>query len=211
LHDDVSQQLAALSIAFSGLNHRVAGLPGIADVQRDLRALHQRTLTLTESVRHLSHDLHPTVLQHVGLVAALTAYCAELSHAHEVAITCTAEGDFECLAPDAALCFYRIAQEALRNVVAHADASVANVHLRRIGESVELTIADDGKGFVLAGSHRSGKGLGLVSITERVRLAGGTLTVVTELKKGTQLRVQIPVRAPATHGVGGAHYQTSAG
>jgi PAS domain S-box-containing protein len=200
LHDDVSQQLAALSIGFSGLNHRVAGLPGSADAQRDLRALHQRTLTLTETVRHLSYDLHPTVLQHVGLMAALTEYCAELSHP-DLAMTCTAEGDFEGLAPEAALCFYRIAQEALRNVVAHAGASVATVHLRRIGEIVELSIADDGRGFALAGSHRSGKGLGLVSITERVRLAGGTLSVVSELNKGTRLRAQIPVSAPATPGV----------
>jgi len=197
LHDDVSQQLAALSISVSGLKHRVVELPGSADVQRDLRTLQQRTVTLTESVRHLSHDLHPTVLQHVGLVAALTQHCAELSNAHGVVVTCTAEGDFEGLPPDAALCFYRIAQEALRNVVAHAGASAAEVQLRRMGESGELTIADDGQGFALAGSPRSGKGLGLVSITERVRLAGGTLSVVSELNKGTRLRVQIPVGAPA--------------
>jgi len=196
LHDDVSQQLAALSIAFSGLKHRVAGLPGSGDAHGDLQALQQRTMTLAESVRHLSHDLHPTVLQHVGLVVALTEYCTELSHAHDVVVTCSAEGNFDGLAPDAALCFYRIAQEALRNVVAHAGASAAQVHLRRVGESGELTIADDGRGFLLPGSHRSGKGLGLVSITERVRLAGGTLSVVTELNKGTRLQVQIPVSAP---------------
>jgi signal transduction histidine kinase len=136
-------------------------------------------------------------------VAALTAYCAELSNAHGVVMTCTADGDFESLAPDAALCFYRIAQEALRNVVAHAGASVATVRLRRVGESGELTIADDGKGFALAGADGSGKGLGLVSITERARLAGGTLSLVTEMNKGTELRARIPMGAPARRDVGG--------
>ena len=72
LHDDVSQQLAGLSIAFSGLTRRVAALPGSENVERDLWVLQQRTLMLTENVRHLSHDLHPSVLRHVGLVSALT-------------------------------------------------------------------------------------------------------------------------------------------
>ena len=203
LHDDVSQQLAGLSIAFSGLTRRVAALPGSENVERDLWVLQQRTLMLTESVRHLSHDLHPSVLRHVGLVSALTDYCAELARVHGVAITCSAEGDFECLTPDAALCLYRIAQEALRNVAAHAGASMADVRLRRIGESGELTIADDGRGFDRAASHTKSKGLGLVSITERVRLAGGTLSIETELKKGTRLRVQIPVNeSTGDNGVG---------
>jgi signal transduction histidine kinase len=197
LHDDVSQQLAGLSIAVSGLKRRVAELPGSQDVQRDLGALQQRALTLTENVRNLSHDLHPSVLRHIGLVPALTDYCAELSRSHSVVMTCRAEGDFEGLAPDAALCLYRIAQEALRNVVAHAGASVADVQLCQIGQSVELTISDNGKGFDLAAVHKSGEGLGLVSITERVKLAGGTISIVSELKKGTRLRAQIPVNASA--------------
>ena len=78
LHDDVSQQLAGLSIAFSGLKQRMDELQVGEELQADLRALHQRTTTLAQSVRHLSHDLHPTVLRHAGLVAALTSYCAEL-------------------------------------------------------------------------------------------------------------------------------------
>ena len=193
LHDDVSQQLAGLSIALSSLKRRMVELPDSEGVQRELGALQQRTLMLTENVRHVSHDLHPSVLRHVGLVTALTAYCGELSRPHGVVMRCSAEGDFDDVAPEAALCLYRIAQEALRNVVAHAEASMADVQLRRIGGSGELTIADNGKGFDLAGSHGNGKGLGLVSMTERVRLAGGTLSIETALKKGTRLRAQIPM------------------
>ena len=198
LHDDVSQQLAGLSIAVSAVKRRVVALPGSEEVQLDLTMLQQRTRILAGDVRDLSHDLHPSVLQHVGLVPALTAYCAEVSRPHSVVITCRAEGDFECLAPDAALCLYRVAQEALRNVVAHAGASRADVALCRVGGSWELTITDDGKGFDLASARTSSKALGLVSITERVRLAGGTLSVVSALKEGTRLKAQIPANAPET-------------
>ena len=80
------------------------------------------------------------------------------------ALTCSAEGDFASIAPEAALCLYRIAQEALRNVVAHAGASRADVRLLRIGDHAEITITDDGKGFDVTRSLERGKGLGLVSI-----------------------------------------------
>ncbi len=176
LHDDVSQQLAGLSIALSGLKHRMEEAQVSEELKADLRALHQRTATLAQNVRHLSHDLHPTVLRHGGLVGALTSYCAELERSHGPVVTCSAEGDFASLAPEVALCLYRTAQEALRNVVAHADASRADVRLLRSVDHVEMTIADDGKGFDVERSLERGKGLGLVSIQERVRLAGGTVS-----------------------------------
>ena len=183
LHDDVSQQLAGLSIALSGLKRRMDDLGVREDLRADLRALHQRTSTLAQSVRNLSHDLHPTVLRHGGLVAALTSYCADLQATHGTVLTCRAEGDFTSIAPDAALCLYRIAQEALRNVIAHSGARRADIRLLRNGEHAEITITDDGKGFDLARSLHQGKGLGLVSITERARLVGGTATIVPELMK----------------------------
>ena len=198
LHDDVSQQLAGLSIALSGFKRRLDEFHVSEELRADLRALHQRTATLAEVVRHLSHDLHPTVLHHAGLVTALTSYCADLERSHGIALTCSAEGDFASIAPEVALSLYRIAQEALGNVVAHAEASRVDVRLRRNGDDVELTIADDGKGFELAGSLKRGKGLGLVSITERARLAGGSVSVVAEPKQGTRVHARIPVRALLT-------------
>ncbi len=192
LHDDVSQQLAGMSIAFSGLRQRLGEVQASDDLLEDVRALQQRTSTLAKNVRHLSHDLHPTVLRHAGLVAALIAYCAELERAHGTVLTCHAEGDFRTIAPEPALCLYRVAQEALRNVTAHAGASHADVRLIRTDDITEMEVADDGKGFDVAGSLERGKGLGLVSISERVRLAGGTVSIVTEVNKGTRLCVRIP-------------------
>ncbi len=193
LHDDVSQQLAGLSIAFSGLKRRLGESRVSEDLHEELRGLQQRTLTLAQNVRHLSHDLHPTVLRHVGLVAALTTYCAELERPHGVVLTCSADGDATAIAPDAAVCLYRIAQEALRNVIAHAGARRADVRLVCRGDHAEITVTDDGKGFDAASSSKRGKGLGLVSITERAKLAGGAVTIETELDRGTRVHARIPV------------------
>ena len=115
-------------------------------------------------------------------------------------MTCSTQGDFESIAPEAALCLYRIAQEALHNVVKHAHAHEARVQLIRTGDKAELTIADDGKGFDVR--TRNGAGLGLVSITERARLLGGTVSIVTTLNEGTQIRVRIPINASTTTDAG---------
>lgn len=195
LHDDVSQQLAGMSIAFSGLKQRLADANIGDDVRDDLRVLHQRTSTLAQNVRHLSHDLHPTVLRHAGLVAALTAYCAELERTHGTGLSCRAEGDFVPMAPDVALCLYRIAQESLRNVIAHACARRADVELVCTAEHATMTITDDGKGFDVDRAFERSTGLGLVSITERVKLARGTVSIAADESTGTRVRVQIPTHA----------------
>ena len=201
LHDDVSQQLAGMSIAFSGLKQRLAEANVSDDLRDDLRALHQRTSTLAQNVRHLSHDLHPTVLRHAGLVAALTAYCTELERTHGIVSTCRAEGDFASIAPDVALCLYRIAQESLRNVIAHAGARRADVELLRTGDHAAMTITDDGKGFDVDSSLNRTKGLGLVSIAERVKLAG-TVSIVADENTGTRVHVQIPTNPDVRIGMG---------
>ena len=202
LHDDVSQQLAALSIALSNLKRRVAAVSPDVDLQSGISSIQQRIITLAESVRDLSHDLHPDVLKHAGLTAALTTHCAGISQTQAIAVTCSAEGDFASVDSETAFCLYRIAQEALHNVVTHAGALRAEVRLSRSDDGVELTIVDDGRGFDVAETRKNRKGLGLVSINERVRLAGGTLSVVTEWNKGTQIRVRVPTSPSAERDAG---------
>ena len=191
LHDDVSQQLAGLSIALSSLRKRTGA--GGSDIQGEVTSLQQRTIALAENVRQLSHDLHPGVLQHAGLVAVLSAHCADLQRHQAAELTFSADGDFASIEADAALCLYRVAQEALRNAIKHAGARHVVVRLARSGSDAELTIADDGSGFDAGRTRRTTGGLGLVSITERVRLAGGTVSIVAELNKGTRVQVRIPV------------------
>ena len=197
LHDDISQQLAVLSIALSAVKRRVNAMPDEGELQVGVASIQRRAAALAESIRCLSHDLHPDVLKHGGLAAALEAHCAEISRARPIAVTCTAEGDLDSIDSATAFCLYRIAQEALHNVVKHAGARHAEVRLRRTNSGQELIVADDGRGFDVAETWNSGKGLGLVSINERVRLAAGTLSVVTEMNKGTQMHVRLPASAPA--------------
>ena len=195
LHDDVSQQLAALSITLSGLKRHVKAPRG-TDLEAEVAMLQERTDALAESVRRLSHDLHPDVLRHAGLAASLAAYCSGLvSPSHGLTVTCRAQGDFDAIGHDAALCLYRIAQEALHNVVKHAEARHAEVVLVRTPDGAELTVSDDGKGFDIQ-VRTTGTGLGLVSITERARLAGGTVSIVTALNEGDPGPGPRPARTP---------------
>ena len=147
---------------------------------------------LAEDLRRLAHDLHPSVLEHAGLVPALRDYCAELSRTQPLTVNFSAQGTFDADVNGAALCLYRVAQESLRNVITHAQARSVDVCLRRAGERAELTIADDGRGFDVVAAARHSPGLGLVSITERIRLAGGTISVVSELSKGTRIHIEVP-------------------
>ena len=143
-------------------------------------------------IRNLSHELHPGVLQHVGLVAALKGHCAEFDRQNSIEVTLSADDGLDGISYNVALCLYRVAQEALRNIAAHAAAHKAQVTLRSSAEGLELVIADDGRGFDLAEAQRV-RGLGLISLDERVRLIGGSLAVNTEPQRGTEVRVQVPL------------------
>ena len=157
-----------------------------------LARLQQRTITLAEAIRHLSHELHPGVLQHAGLVAALEAHCAEVGSQHAIEVTLSAAAGLEAIPQDIALCLYRVAQEALRNVARHAGATQAEVALTRCDEGIQLRVADAGRGFDLEQAGQRG-GLGLISVEERVRLLRGSLRVTTLPGRGTELLVRIPL------------------
>ena len=112
-----------------------------------------------------------------------------------MAMTCSAEGDFAAITPDAALCVYRIAQEALRNVIAHAGASRADVRLLQIRDMAQITVGDDGGGFDATTRVERDTGLGLVSMSERARILGGTVRITSGLNQGTRVLATIPMHA----------------
>ena len=130
LHDDVNQQLAGLSIALSNVKRQLQN-GGNAIVQDEMTRLQQRTIDLADVIRNLSHELHPGVLQHAGLVAALKGHCAEFGRQHAIEVTLSAADGLDGIPHDVALCLYRVAQEALHNVAAHAGARQAHVTLSR--------------------------------------------------------------------------------
>jgi signal transduction histidine kinase len=193
LHDDISQQLAGVSIMLSSLK-RIVRAPSQGDVETLVSTLQDRTSGLAEAIRNLSHQLHPSLLQHTGVVAALQRLCVDLERHHAVAISFTAPNDSDSLHPDVALCLFRVAQEALANATRHARARTIEVQLAARPGGIELRISDDGVGFVTG--ERTHFGLGLRSIEERVRLVQGTVELESQLGKGTSLRVYVPHGRP---------------
>jgi two-component system sensor histidine kinase UhpB len=188
LHDDFNQQLAALAIGISQVRHRT----GPDQLDDGLRQLHERTVALTEKVRSFSHQLHPQKLDHVGLAAALRTHCAHVSEQQGLRISFVASDDLSTLPRETALCIYRIVQEALRNIVHHANVRDASVSVVRSGDRLQLTIVDCGRGFELA-SVAGSRGLGLLSMQERARACGGALTITSAPGRGTTLRMHLPV------------------
>ena len=192
LHDDVSQQLAAFSIAISAIKRRPEALNNI-DLQEALATLQHRTIDLTDDIRHISHDLHPSVLQHAAPVAALESHCGEFARQHGITVAVRADPDLGVIDAVRALCLYRITQEALRNIAKHAGARQVDIILSRSGDEVVLSIADDGKGFDLETVRQHSGGLGLRSIDERVRLARGNVSIDTAPGRGTKISVRLDV------------------
>jgi PAS domain S-box-containing protein len=190
LHDDVSQQIAGVGILLSGLKRSLRPSGPQPEIDEALVGLQERTARLADSIRHLSHELHPGMLKHTGLVAALEQHCAEVERHHGLTITLSASGDLDSLEFDAALCLYRVTQEALTNIVRHARARTTRIELTRTALAVELRVTDDGVGFIAAERTRSG--LGLRSIDERVRIAHGSVRVESTPGHGTRVVVQIP-------------------
>jgi PAS domain S-box-containing protein len=191
LHDDINQQIAGLSIALSSLKRR-AGEHHESGLEPVVAALQQRATTLADNVRHLSHQLHPGVLQHVGLVAALSSHCSEIGRQHEIEIAFTPGENLSAVPAETALCLFRATQEALRNVIRHAGARRAQVAINREGDQAVLSIADDGHGFDSARMQGAAGGLGLRSIEERARLLHGTVRIDSG-PGGTTVRVTAPL------------------
>ena len=193
LHDDFNQQLAALSISISALRQRSTA--DAAELDHGLRVLQERTIALTEQVRSFSRDLHPGVLDHVGLVPALRSHCIRFAEQHRLDLSFDADEDLGSVDREAAICIYRIVQEALRNIVNHAHSPSAAVTLMRVAHELHLTVDDKGRGFEPANPTARG-GLGLLSIEERARLVNGRVSITSTHGHGTRIHVYIPV-APA--------------
>jgi PAS domain S-box-containing protein len=191
LHDDLNQQVAALAIGISSLKRRLPDTD--AAVHKQIVDLREKTDWLSERIRQVSHELHSSILQHAGLPAALNSYCAEFSDREGIAVTLDIQCGIEAVVPDAALCLYRVAQESLRNIARHSGARSAVVTLAGVKGAIELRVADNGVGFDLA-KARERRGLGLVSMEERVKLLHGSLVITTRPGAGTELKAQIPLR-----------------
>jgi signal transduction histidine kinase len=195
LHDDIIQQVALLGINLEVL--LAGGYEGQNDdVSLEREAL-DRVRQIAASIRALSHQLHPAKLRLTGLLPALASLQTELSRPG-LTITFTHENVPGTLPHDLTLCLFRIVQEALQNAVKHSGARQASVHLAGTSDGLALTVADNGRGFDVDAAW--GKGLGLISMVERLEPFGGTLNIRARPGSGTRLDVNVPLTAAEAKG-----------
>jgi two-component system sensor histidine kinase UhpB len=190
LHDDLNQKIAALSMSISQLKRKVPLDDG--DMVIELDQLRKTANGLTDEVRRLSHQLHPAVLEHLGLVSALESYIVSFSDEEQIEVEFTAETGDERIPFQMSICLYRVAIEALRNVARHSGARVAAVSLKRVSNTLELQVSDSGKGFDVKAVKQDG-GLGLISIEERLRLLRGGCEISSAPGRGTRLVARVPL------------------
>jgi len=205
LHDDLSQKVALLAFDTSSL---VATPPPSPEaLKKSLCSLQTRIAGLATDVRQIAHQLHPSILEDLGLAAALQELCEEFSARNTIPASCDYQALKEALPLDVASCLYRVAQEALHNVQKHArGASQVRLIVGADPESVYLYIQDDGIGFGSEAESR-GQGLGIISMKERVRLVQGEFSIQSEHGKGTKIAVCVPLHRRSCE----AHSSTMSG
>ncbi|MFO0807629.1 MAG: PAS domain S-box protein [Gemmataceae bacterium] len=190
LHDDLNQSLALLAVELDVMGQRPA--ESVAQFAEQVRDVSAHVKQLSSAVHDLSHQLHPSKLEQLGLVAAVRSLCRELTRSYGLPIEFSDHGVPRSIPEDTALCLYRIVQEALRNTVKHSHAHHAEVALEGSAETITLRIVDDGVGFAPESIDRQ-EGLGLVSMRERLRIVGGEIVIDSRPAGGTRIKVHVPL------------------
>ena len=184
LHDDINQRLAMLSLELEQLQDDPC------DLQNHLQELRKRTGEISNDVQALSHDLHSSKLEYLGVVAGIKSWCREFAERQKMEIACNTEvGGTVPLEIGRPL--FRVLQEALHNASKHGDVKRVEVRLQESSGEIHLIVSDLGKGFDVEAALR-GKGLGLTSMRERVRLVNGTISIESKPMAGTTIHVRVP-------------------
>jgi PAS domain S-box-containing protein len=206
LHDDIIQRLTVLSVNLQLLKRSPPA--AATELGQDIGAVIQEIAALGTDIRALSHRLHSSKLEVLGLAAAAAGFCEELTDRHGVEIDFHSENMSNTLPPGISLCLFRVLQEALQNAIKHSGSRRFQVLLRGQVHSVELTVQDSGVGFDLQEAMR-GRGLGLISMKERLGLVNGQLSIHSKLGRGTTIHARVPLTALrnliALHGRRGRH------
>jgi PAS domain S-box-containing protein len=190
LHDDFSQRLAMQSIGLEQLCGKFP--PSEVEGRAAVQLLLKRTQEISFDLHSLSHQLHSSRLEHVGLGSALRGLCEEISDKYRIEVEFAESLQGSKIPKDAALCLFRITQEALGNMVKHSGAKQAQVELSATKDEILLRIVDAGVGFDV-GQRDSIVGIGLVGMRERLRLVGGKLSIKSAPTRGTEILAEVPL------------------
>jgi PAS domain S-box-containing protein len=189
LHDDIGQRLALLAVELEQLHQ---DLPDLAEVRHRMGELEKQASEIATDIQTLSHELHSTKLEYLGPVAAMRGHCQELAEQTKVKVDFRSQDLPSPLPPDISLCLFRVMQESLRNAVKHSGARHVEVGLWGTPDEIHLSVRDRGVGFD-SEAAKKGRGLGLVSMEERLKLLKGTLSIESQPKQGTTIHARVPL------------------
>jgi PAS domain S-box-containing protein len=193
LHDDINQRLALLANGIQELEQSWTS-ESAPQAQEQLHGLWQLTSEIAADLQQLSHQLHPSKLHYLGLASATRGLCQEFSKLHKIEVECVIRNLPASLDEDVSLSLFRTAQESLHNVAKHSHAHLAKVELTAEESHIRLRVSDDGVGFDHNRAN-NGRGMGLVSMRERLKLVGGQLSVWSRPSLGTQVEATVPIAA----------------
>jgi len=193
MHDGINQLLIGTMLELKSARERLAA-GSLPQAEESLRQVHQVLHRVESELKRVIYDLRPPTLDALGLAPSLRRYAERFEQYSGIACDVRAEGEPLRLPPDTEIGLYRIMQEALQNVSAHAHAARAEVSIAFTPDSVTLVIADDGCGFDRHAVARDNAGhFGILGMRERAESLRGELSIETELKRGTRVRVSIPI------------------
>jgi PAS domain S-box-containing protein len=190
LHDDICQRLAMLSLRIGKITKGWGN--GQMPVSDQLEQIRQQCADLAGDVQALSHELHPSLLDNVGLVAAVKSFCREFSEQNDALVEFSHTNVPASLPREISLSIFRVVQEALHNAAKYSGVSEYEVNLRGEAGEIELEVSDQGVGFDLA-TKNNAQGLGLVSMRERMILLNGTIRIESNPNAGTRIRASVPL------------------
>ena len=189
IHDDFSQRLALLALGLGNVEEKIGTSPGeAAQLVHDLL---NSASEIGADLHTLSHRLHSSTLEALGLVPGVSALCKEFAAQQGIEIAFVPDKISRSVHPDVALCLFRIVQEGLRNLKKHSGASKAQVSLRRAGDKLVVSVSDEGAGFDLR-QLGAREGLGIRSMQERAHVLGGRFEIHSEPGKGTRIEARVP-------------------
>ena len=189
LHDDIAQRIALLAVELERCDHQGPG--SAVDMHQQFRLACRRVSDLGKDVQALSHRLHSSKLEYLGLVTAARSFCHELSEQRKVRIEFKQSDVPATIPKEVSLCLFRVLQEALQNAVKHSADQNFTVELHGTKEGISLTVRDSGIGFDWRDAINR-RGLGLISMRERLRLVNGELSIQSELGRGTTVLARVP-------------------
>jgi PAS domain S-box-containing protein len=187
LHDDIGQRLAILANELQQFQQDSPNLP----VRNRMEKLEKQTVEIAADIQSLSHKLHSPKLEYLGIAKAMTSFCKEFSERQRVKVDFSNEG-VTVVPSEISLCLFRVLQEALQNALKHSGVRDFDVELRGAVDAVQLTVRDSGVGFDPVTAVK-GRGLGLTSMQERLKLVGGIVSINSEPNGGTTIQARVPL------------------